>query len=435
MTTTTFWRQSGVAGILVAATMAVNAQSQTNQASDIAVPAELESQYQAALDARANGDLYGSIDQLNSLLTQNPNLHRARLEMAVAYYRASMYEEATAQARQVLSNPNTPEEVRETIELFLEQLESIRIASQDNRHSWTTSVSMGGGYDDNVNAGPASESVDVNGLSYVLDPEDGEQSDAFASISGRVNHSYRMPGTANIGSRPVQMLWQSSGSIYRKEYQDEHAFAVDVVSVSTGLALISRTNWRAKIDVKADYVRLGDDALALYTSLNPSYTWVSGKNEYTLQGQWMYREYMKEEDADREGERFLLGFDYTRNINRDLALKFGLSAYEQEGRVEHEQFDVQSTYVSGVWTAWNGGAVYARISYRETDYEGLEPVFNDGREEDETRYVVGASHNFRSGAMQGWGLGLRASYSDNESNIGIFEYERNLVSLDLTKRF
>jgi len=431
---TSFWRQTGVASVLLAAAVTVSAQTQT-QTNTIDVPDELEAQYQAALDARANGDLYGSIEQLNSLLTQNPNLHRARLEIAVAYYRAAMYEKATTQAREVLSNPNTPKKVRETIELFLEQLEAIRIASTDNRHSWTTSMSLGGGYDDNVNAGPASESFDINGLSFVLDPDDGEQSDAFASISGRVNHSYRMPGTANIGSRPVQMLWQSSANIYRKEYQDEHAYTVDVVSVSTGLALVSRTNWRAKVDVKADYVRLGDDALALYTSLNPSYTWVSGKNEYTVQGQWMYREYMKDDDADREGERFLLGFDYTRNINRDLALKFGLSTYEQDARVDHEQFDVKAAYVSGVWTAWEGGAAYARVSYRETDYEGLEPVFNSGREEDETRYVVGASHNFRSGAMQGWGLGLRASYSDNESNIDIFEYDRNLVSLDLTKRF
>lgn len=432
MTNTTFLRQSGVASLLLAATVAASAQSQPDT---VAIPDELEAQYQAALDARANGDLYGSIEQLNSLLTQNPDLHRARLEMAVAYYRAARYEDAKAQARQVLSNPNTPQEVRETIELFLEQLESIRIASEENRHSWTTSMSLGGGYDDNVNAGPASENFDVNGFSFVLDPESGSQTDAFASISGRVNHTYRMPGSANIGARPVQMLWQSSANVYRKEYQDEHAYTVDVVSLSTGLGLVSRTNWRAKIDVKADYVRLGDDALALYTSLNPSYTWASGKNEYTLKGQWMYREYMKSDDADREGDRYLLGFDYTRNINQDLALNVGVSAYEQDGRVDHEQFDVQIGYLSGVWTAWDGGAVYARVSYRETEYDGLEPVFNEGREEDETRYVVGASHNFRSGAMQGWGLGFRASYSDNESNIDIFEYDRNLVSLDLTKRF
>ncbi|GAA5317361.1 MAG: hypothetical protein AseanaTS_25660 [Candidatus Pelagadaptatus aseana] len=401
----------------------------------IEVPAELEKQYQAAMESRANGDLYDSIEHLNSLLSNNPNLHRARLELAVTYYRAAQYEAARKQADMVLSDPNTPDGVKETIQLFIEQLDAMKTAEDERRHNWQAFVGVGGGYDDNVNAGPASETFDVNGLVFILDGEDGEQSDAFATISARVNHSYRMPGTVNIGSRPVLMLWQSGASIYRKEYQDEHPYTVDVVSLSTGPAWASSTNWRADLDLKLDYVRLGDDALALYSSLNPSYTYVDGKNEYSLRGQWLYREYMAEDDADREGQRYLLGADYTRNINADIAIKAGASAYEQDGRVDYEEFDVQEFYLSGFWTAWEGGALYARVSYRETDYQGQEPAFNIGREEDETRYVAGFSHNFRSGKMAGWGISGRASYSDNESNISIYEYDRSVVSFELTKRF
>lgn len=244
-----------------------------------------------------------------------------------------------------------------------------------------------------------------------------------------------MPGTVDIGSRPVRMLWQSGVSVYRKEYQDEHPYTVDVIGGSTGLALASSTNWRASMDFKLDYVRLGDDALALYSSLNPTYTVVHGKSEYTLRGQWLYREYMADDDKNREGDRVLFGLDYLRNFSANTAMKIGASLYEQDGRVDYEEFDVQDYYISGFWTAWEGGVLYLRASYRETDYEGLEPVFNIGRSEDETRYVLGVSHNFKSGRMEGWGISGRITYSDNESNISIYEYDRTLFSAELTKRF
>ncbi|MEC8427591.1 MAG: surface lipoprotein assembly modifier, partial [Pseudomonadota bacterium] len=172
-----------------------------------------------------------------------------------------------------------------------------------------------------------------------------------------------------------------------------------------------------------------------YISLNPSYTLIHGKNEFNFRAQWMDRDYDQEKDRDREGERVLFGFDYTRDINANLALKAGATTYTQDGREDYEEFDVDEVYASGLWNAWEGGAVFLRVSYRETEYDGLEPIFNIGRDEDETRYILGVSHNFRGGTMEGWGISGRISYSDNESNIDIFEYDRNLASLELTKRF
>jgi tetratricopeptide (TPR) repeat protein len=401
----------------------------------IEVPAEVEAQYQSAIESRANGDIYGAIDQLNSLLSSSPYMHRARLELAVSYYRAARYEEARKNAQEVLSNPDTPDSVKETIQMFIDQLDSIAEADDTRRHSWDASISFGLGHDDNVNAGPGSESFDINGLTFFLDPEDGEQTDAFGTISGSVNHSYRMPGSVNIGSRPVQMLWQSGVSLYRKEYQDEHPYTVDVISLNTGPALISRTNWRASLDFRVDSVRLGDDELSVYTSANPSVTWVDGKNEYTLRGQWMDRDYKQASDTNREGERYLLGVDYTHNFSAVWALKAGVSSYKQDAKVDYREFDVAEGYLSAIWLAWTDGAVYARVNYRETEYDGLEPAFNVGREEDETKYILGASHNFKAGAMQGWGVGARFSYSDNQSNVDIYEYDRKVINFDLTKRF
>ncbi|MGH1373951.1 MAG: hypothetical protein ACRBBW_18065 [Cellvibrionaceae bacterium] len=396
---------------------------------------EWESAYQNALNLRAGGDLFGSIESLNNILNSRPTSHRARLELAVSYYRAARYEEAQEHAKRVLADPSTPANVRETIELFLDQVAAIKTADDEARHRYSGSIGIGAGYDDNVNVGPSQDTFDINGSEFRLLAGGKVQSDAFGSINLRGEHTYRMPGSVGIGERPVQMLWQSNASMYRKEYQDEHPYTTDVVSISTGPAWISRTNWRAAINLQADYIRLGDDALALYSSLNPSYTFISGDNEYNFRGQWLYREFMTDNNEDREGNRFGLGFDFTHRFNSTLSFQGGISGYNQDARVENQRYDAYEGYASLYWLGWSGGAVYGQINYEETDYDGEEILFATGRKEREQRYVLGMTHNFNDGAMQGWGVGARFAFTDTHANVEIYEYDRTEFTMDLTRRF
>lgn len=396
---------------------------------------EWEEAYQKALDLRAGGDLFGAIDSLNNILSNRPTSHRARLELAVSYYRAARYEDALEHARKVLADPTTPPKVRDTIELFLDQVAAIKAADDQARHRYSASISIGAGHDDNVNVGPNQDTFDINGSEFRLIAGGGEQTDAFTSINLRGDHTYRMAGSVGIGERPVQMLWQSNASIYRKEYQDEHPYTTDVVSFSTGPAWVSRTNWRAAINLQADYLRLGDDALALYTSLNPSYTLISGANEYNFRGQWLYREFMTNDNEDREGNRFGLGFDFLHRISSTLTFQSGIGGHSQEAREDHQEYDAYEGYLSLYWLGWSGGAAYAQVNYEETDYDGKEILFGTGREEREQRYVLGLTHNFKDGTMGGWGLGARLAYTDTHANIDIYEYDRTEFTVDVTRRF
>jgi len=394
-----------------------------------------EEAYQKALDMRSGGDLFGAIDSLNNILNSRPTSHRARLELAVSYYRAARYEDARQHAERVLADSSTPANVRETIDLFLDQVTAIKTADDQARHRFSGSVGFGAGYDDNVNVGPSQDTFDINGSEFRILDGGQVQSDAYASINLRGEHTYRMAGSVGIGERPVQMLWQSNASMYRKEYQDEHPYTTDVVSVSTGPAWISRTNWRAAINLQADYIRLGDNALALYSSLNPSYTLISGDNEYNFRGQWLYREFMTENNEDREGDRFGLGFDFLHRFNSTLSFQAGIGGYNQDARVDNQSFDTLEGYASLYWLGWSNGAVYGQVNYEETDYDGEEILFNTGRREREQRYVLGMTHNFNDGAMNGWGIGARLAFTDTHANIDIYEYDRTEFTMDLTRRF
>lgn len=396
---------------------------------------ELEAKYQQAMDLRSKGNLYGSIKALNHVLTVDPRLHRARLELAVAYYRAARYQQAVAQAQMVINDPSTPPEVKDTVSLFLEQIQSVEEADSARRHSVVGRVGFGSGHDDNVNVGPNDDIFNVNGSEFRLQPGDEEQSDAYVNFSAGVDHSYRLPGSFNMGEKPVQGYWQSSASVYRKEYLDEHPYTVDVVTLSSGPAFISRTNWRAKVDVTLDYIRLGDNALALYSSLNPSYTWVNGKNEYTVSGKWLYREFHTNENKDREGHRYGGSVEYGRRLTQGLSLQTGVGGYEQNARIDIEEFDVWDIYIGVYWKAWNQGALFTRASYQESDYKGKEPLFNTGRSEREQRYMVGMNHSFLDGFLKGWVFDMRVNYTDTHSRIAIYEYDRTELSMDLTRRY
>lgn len=417
------------AGILTVAVSsgAVMAQESSSVGAD-----EIQQKFQSALELRAGGDLYGAIEALNTILISQPNLHRARLELAVTYYRAAQFSKSVDLAREVMDNPETPETVKETVQLFLDQVEALKVAESERRHSFSGGFGIGGGYDDNVNAGPSSEVFDIDGSILSLAPGSSPQTDAFMTFSGNLNHSYRMPGSVDLGERPVMAFWQSSASVYRREYQDEHKYTVDVISGSTGLALISRTNWRAKVNLQMDHIRLEDDSLAVYTSINPSWTYNDGAgNEYTVRGQWLYRDYKQSADTDREGHRTAGGFDYAHRFDNSVVLQAGVTVAEQRAREEDQEFSAYDGYISAFVPTWERGNFYARAAYKHTDYEGRVVLFDKGREEREQRYVLGLTHSFNDG----WTAGLNYTYTDNHSNIDIYEYDRNEVSFDLNKRF
>lgn len=417
------------AGLLVAVVVATPTFAEsTNQEA----PADVQQQFEQALSLRAGGDLYAAIETLNGVLAAQPTLHRARLELAVTYYRAAEFHKSITLANEVLADPAVSPEVKQTVQIFLDQVNAIQKAESERRHTFSGGFGIGGGHDDNVNAGPSSDLFDIDGSELVLSDDSKPKSDVFASVRGNINHSYRLPGSVDLGASPVMAFWQSTASVYRREYDDEHRYTVDVISGSTGLALISRENWRAKMNVQVDQIRLGDDALALYSSLNPSWTYSDNNgSEYTLRGQWLNRDFKNSEDSSREGNRVSLGGDISRPLVANVVLQAGVTASEQDAREEDQQYTSYQGYVGVFAPTWERGSVYARVVYTETDYEGRVILFNEGRKEEEQRYVVGLLHNLGDG----WQAGASYSYTDNTANVEIYEFDRNEVSFDLSKRF
>jgi len=119
----------------------------------VAFDPAVEEKFKEAMKYRESGDMDASIEILQTVLANQPMIHRARLELAVAYYQSMRYEEAVTNAEKVLEDPETPPNVRATILAFLAQVTQEQ-ATPISRHHWKFPVEIGYVYDTNVNVGP-----------------------------------------------------------------------------------------------------------------------------------------------------------------------------------------------------------------------------------------------------------------------------------------
>lgn len=80
--------------------------------------------FESAMRERGAGNYDASVVIFQTILNSQPKLHRARLEMAVAYYKLARYQEALNEAEIVLNAPDTPPDVRVSVLKFISQIMS-----------------------------------------------------------------------------------------------------------------------------------------------------------------------------------------------------------------------------------------------------------------------------------------------------------------------
>ena len=393
---------------------------------------DLEALFQEGMQALEENRLESAREAFQTILSIEPSLHRARLELAVAYYRLLDYQRAEELARRVLEDPATPPQVRVTITAFLAQVEADR-ARFSRRHAWRASLAVGGMHDSNVNVGPSSEILADN---IRLLPGATERSNNALFVQPGISHTFNPARRIDVGEQVASLLWQSRLSFYHREYHDEDDFNLAVTTASTGPALVVLEEWRAGINLTLDHIRLGGDDLALFTTLQPHATWQFDAGELTLDGAYTHRRYDDDVDADREGGYIAAGGTLVRYFHdRRLSLQAGLHYLDFDADAARWAYNGPEVMLAAAWRGWDRGEVYARAVQRNLDYDGAFPPFGEARDERERRLVLGFSHRFAAGRMAGWQMTGEFTRVLNRSNIGLFEYDRSQVSLTFRRNF
>lgn len=400
----------------------------------VAHAAPADDQYRQALYQRETGEPYAAIETLETLLTANPTLNRARLELAVAYYRTLDFARARQQAQRVMDDPRTPEAVRLSVLSFLKQLELDEAATFGNPHKWEPSVSIGLLHDSNVNAGPDSAVLPGG---FQLDAATLGTSDWGYTAQSAISHTWLSPSPLRLGQSTARLGWNSQASVYRKAYQREEDYNLGVFTVATGPALIVGNQWRGNLNVQLDRLFLGGSDLATYTSVSPSMSvraWATG--EWTVDAQYVQRNFKRDEDAGRDSHYRALGVSYGQLLRRGaVALQGGLRLFGDSARDSRFSHNGRELFAGARWRAWEGGDLFARAAWRHSRYDGQEVLFAKPRRETEKRLELGASHEFQAGWMEKWQLSATATHIDNSANISLYDYDRDIVQIALGRRF
>lgn len=399
-----------------------------------AAQANEETLFKEGMQALEDDRLQSAMKAFQSILSQQPGLHRARLELAVAYYRSLQYAEARKLAQQVLDDPQTPPEVRVTVLAFLAQIQKDE-AAMNVRHDFKPSISAGFMYDSNVNVGPSSDIVEGN-PNLVVRPGSQSQDDTAVVLNAGLTHRFTPGKTFQFGERSAMFSWQSQASLYNRAYQDLDDYDLTILTGSTGPALVMLKHWRANLALNVDRLWLGGSDLAVFSSLAPAVTWQFGDGEVTWDAALTDRRYDQSVDNGREGTYKATGVALDHYFQqRKVATQVGARLVDFNADADVYGNDGYELLAGVIVKAWPGGTVYGRANYRDLKYDGPVPLFNVARDESERRLSAGFQHDFRAGRLDKWTLSGGVQYTDNSSNISIYEYDRRQVTLNLGRTF
>jgi hypothetical protein len=387
--------------------------------------------FDEAMQMRASGEIFAAIETFELILSKQPGLQRARLELAVAYHQARRFYDAREQLMKVFNDPDTPETVKLTITAYLAQLGSDE-KTIGKRTSSSVFVSTGLFTDSNVNLGPTVETVS---------PTSRETSGSGLVAMASYSHVSRATGPFIINKKPVNLSWHNQATIYGKMHTgEENEFNLHVLGLTTGPEMISEKDWRAAFNIKLDKVYFGGNPYSFNIGLNPSFTLIFGDTEILFENLTAVRDY--DVDVGLNGVSRMYGMGVTHFFkHQTMAVEGGLRYHNNGADMQFLHSDGVEVYAGGQMPAWRDARVYLQLSSRAYAYAEADPsnsILNHNtitRDETETRTTLGISHDFKEGMLKSWSLNGQFAHTTNNSNLEEFDYDRNVIEMNLRRYF
>ena len=397
----------------------------------------IQQQFEEAMDDRESGKVFDAIQMFENILSTNPYLNRARLELAVAYHEASRYQDAIDQFQIVLDDPETPESVRLSILAYMAQLKADQ-AKPEGEHVVSYYAKAGLIYNTNVNVVPGVGTIIVNGKNFFLPSE--EISSVGTDIVLSASHRYRRKKPLDVAGARTSFEWQSQASISSNLYTETSDFNLNIISADTGPAFISPGRWLGAIPLRVDQVYLGSSALATAFSMNPYLTFDLGNyRSILLESTLLSRSYADSINEPQDGTFAMVGLAYTTLFTSlNTGTEIGVRYRDRDAEDDQFGFDGFTLYASGYTTLNELSNIYAKANYRTFEYKAPDTIVDSTnttliREDDELTVSVGYNRDFKDGFLEKWTFNTELAYTDNTSNIDAYKYDRWLFSANFSR--
>jgi len=374
----------------------------------------------AALDS---GKPNEAIFALERVLAVNPGHLQARAEIARAYY--AVGEVATSQQEfETVRKQNPPEGVSATIDKFLDAIDKARAGEKTTVKGYLEAAV---GDDSNVNNATASSTTFIGGLPFVLPATAVKQHDSFTSVAAgfSVRHPYT-PEWSVFGGANVNQRFNSSKDIYDTGSLDGN--------LGVGLT-------------KGDNIYTAALQMQTFSFDNSRYRDANGiiaqwqrnldkSSQFSAYFQYTDLHYPRPGMDVRDADRYLLGAAYAHALGGLYTPVVYIGAYageeaEQMANVPYNGHKFYGARAGGEMKVNPQTALFGSASLESRDYGGQDPFFLVGRNDTQADLKIGVNYS----PANNWMITPQLSYTRNDSNIAIDDYDRTLFSVSLRRNF
>ncbi len=377
--------------------------------------------------ALAIGKNTEAVFALERVLAVTPEATAARALIARAYFNLNETQSARREFETVRKQ-EMPEDIALTIDRFLE---AIRRVEETSKVSIRGYIEVGGGYDSNVNSATAEGQVAVpafGGAIVTLASSSQKQSDGYVTFGGGM-------GIRSPVSRGLSVFGGVAFS--NKSNFNEDDFSTQSWDLNAGLSYRrDRNTVTLATQFNAFFV---DDSIyrnAYREALGATLQWqrdLNDRNQVSAYAQYAQLTYP--EQGPRDADRYVGGFGYAHAFGKNrLAAYVGFyGGAEQEMNSAFPQFghDLYGARIGAQQFLSEKFSILFNASAERRLYGGPDPSFLVDREDDQ----YSASGGIQFFPKRNLRLTLQGSYTDNNSNIPINEFDRWLVSLILRNDF
>lgn len=367
------------------------------------------------------GDYESAVMAYERVLIAQPNLSRVKLEMARCFFHLKSYETAKQYFNEVLET-KPPDIVRKNIENFLAAIDAAQ-----TRHVFSGLVSTGITWDDNVRVSPADERISTIIGDVILTGESATpQDDRIYTTTALMNHVYRFENN--------RMLWKTTGLNYNGFYQfsddlDQNYFnLITGPEMRLGKYILEVQGVLNQLYLSYDRY-LGTCGLTTIASFAPKPSFLVNLG---LLGQ--QKDFYQDEDRDAFNVGATGNAFWIFAPNRIGVGIAGESENADNDLYSYHRYRINLRYDRLFPCGFNAFAGYR---YQKTEYDEEEPMFAKKRSDDLNEIIAGISKTlWRSDdSRKILTAFISFTYTDSDSNIDLYTYDKNVVITSLELRF
>lgn len=368
--------------------------------------------------AKQSGHLDDAADYFEKVLAIDPKADRVKLELAAVAYQLGNAERAKTLLLDVKA-AKPPAGVMSNIDRFLATIESNK-----GQKNWRVRASTGWIYDSNVNAGPNEDIISMFGLPFRLSTDAKPREDNAYTLGLGFDHA--IPVNGSVG-------WQSNVNVNWRDNFTINTLDSLYLSASTGPVWKQNGHLIWSMPVIGDWVRYGhdNDYFSFSYGVAPQVRYlVSNKLALnlatTVRGKSFYNQSARE----------LISWTVTPSADYQVtesdSLRFGVTSGQEHSGINfysNDRWFLNANYFHNFSkefvTSLNG-------SYGDAFYQGKEAAYNDIRED--TQASIGLDLIYHIEKIN-TDVVTSASYTNNDSNLAIYEYDQTQVSVNLRSAF